>query len=93
MFFLFSVYNKDRKKEKGYFMREDCSEFVRFQITRKVTGLYKQFLFILEDIKEEEGNKVNDQSYQRARKRVLDYGNDTIRDLEDNFSKLKITLK
>ena len=74
-------------------MHEDCSDFVRFQIARKVTGLYKQFLFILEDIKDEPQNKVNDQSYQRARKRILDYGNDTIRELEEDFSKLKVTLK
>jgi hypothetical protein len=74
-------------------MREDCSEFVRFQITRKVTGLYKQFLFILEDVKDDNANKIDDQSYRRARKRILDYGNDTIREMEEDFSKLKITLK
>ena len=74
-------------------MREDCSEFVRFQITRKVTGLYKQFLFILEDVKDDNANKIDDKSYQRARKRILDFGNDTIREMEEDFSKLKITLK
>ena len=76
-----------------FFMREDCSEFVRFQITRKVTGLYKQFLFILEDVKDDNANKIDDKSYQRARKRILDFGNDTIREMEEDFSKLKITLK
>ena len=74
-------------------MREDCSEFVRFQITRKVTGLYKQFLFILEAVKDDNANKIADKSYQRARKRILDFGNDTIREMEEDFSKLKITLK
>ena len=74
-------------------MREDCSEFVRFQITRKVTGLYKQFLFILEDVKDDNANKIDDKSYQRARKRILAFGNDTIREMEEDFSKLKITLK
>ena len=74
-------------------MREDCSEFVRFQITRKVTGLSKQFLFILEDVKDDNANKIDDKSYQRARKRILDFGNDTIREMEEDFSKLKITLK
>ena len=74
-------------------MRVDCSEFVRFQITRKVTGLYKQFLFILEDVKDDNANKIDDKSYQRARKRILDFGNDTIREMEEDFSKLKITLK
>ena len=74
-------------------MREDCSEFVRFQITRKVNGLYKQFLFILEDVKDDNANKIDDKSYQRARKRILDFGNDTIREMEEDFSKLKITLK
>ena len=74
-------------------MREDCSEFVRFQITRKVTGPYKQFLFILEDVKDDNANKIDDKSYQRARKTILDFGNDTIREMEEDFSKLKITLK
>lgn len=65
-------------------------EFLQFQIRRKITNLYKQFLFILEDLEQVKGEREN---YQRARKRVLDYGNDTMRELEECLKNLDIKLK
>ena len=69
-----------------------AKEFVRFQVHRKVTNLYKQFLFILEDLKEE-GDNINDETFQRARKRVLDYGNDSIREIEETMERFDFKLK
>ena len=69
-----------------------AKEFVTFQITRKVTNLYKQFLFLLEDL-QDQGYDIPDEVYQRMRKRILDHGNDTIRELEENLDKLDITLR
>ena len=51
-------------------------EFLEFQINRKVKTLYKNFLFILEDLKDKDYD-IDDETYQKLRKRVLDHGNDT----------------
>ena len=69
-----------------------AKDFVTFQVSRKVTNLYKQFLFLLEDLNEQ-GYDIPDEVYQRMRKRVLDHGNDTIREIEENLEKLDITLR
>ena len=71
---------------------DSAKEFVTFQVTRKVTNLYKQFLFLLEDL-QDQGYDIPDEVYQRMRKRVLDHGNDTIREIEENLEKLDITLR
>jgi hypothetical protein len=46
---------------------------------------------MLEDLKED--YDIPDEIYERNRKRVLDYGNDTIRELEENLEKFEIYLK
>ena len=69
------------------------SNFLQFQVRRKVTNLYKNFLFILEDLQESEGTKISPEAYKRGRKRVLDYGNDTIREIEEDLSNFDIKLK
>ena len=68
-------------------MEKDIVEnFFSFQLKRKITGLYKSFFFILEDLSSE-GVKIPEESYKRIRKRILDQGNDTIRELEEYFDK------
>lgn len=67
-------------------------DFVNFQVRRKVTNLYKQFLFLLEDLRSE-GYNIPEESYQKTRKRVLDYGNDAIREIEENLKNFEIKLK
>ena len=69
-----------------------AKDFVTFQVSRKVTNLYKQFLFLLEDL-QDQGYDIPDEVYQRMRKRVLDHGNDAIREIEENLEKLDITLR
>jgi hypothetical protein len=68
-----------------------AKEFIFFHNRRKVINLYKQYLFMLEDLKED--YDIPDEIYERNRKRVLDYGNDTIRELEENLEKFEIYLK
>jgi hypothetical protein len=63
-----------------------------FQIKRKITNIYKNFFFILEDLSDS-GYNINDETYQKIRKRVLDNANDAVREIEESFSKLNITLK
>lgn len=81
--------------EKGIKRRDlesKLQEYVQFQISRKITQLYKNFLFILEDLKAQ-GYDITDEDYQRARKRVLDHGNDSIREIEECLKDLDIRLK
>ena len=63
-----------------------------FQIKRKITNIYKNFFFILEDLGDS-GYNINDETYQKMRKRILDNANDAFREIEESFSKLNITLK
>lgn len=69
-----------------------AKDFLSFQVSRKVTSLYKSFLFILEDL-QDSGYNISDSVFQRYRKRVLDNGNDSIREIEELLEKLDIDLK
>ena len=72
---------------------EDKSKsFLVFLLRRKVVNLYKNYLFILEDLKKD-GYDIPEEEYQRIRKRILDYGNDTIREIEENVENFDIKLK
>ena len=70
----------------------DVLSFLVFQLRRKVVNLYKNYLFILEDLKKD-GYDIPEEEYQRIRKRILDYGNDTIREIEENVENFDIKLK
>tara|TARA_Y100000593_G_C4070278_1_gene218790 strand:+ start:288 stop:509 length:222 start_codon:yes stop_codon:yes gene_type:complete len=72
-------------------MDNNINSFLKFQVRRKVTNLYKNFLFILEDLKDKEYNSEED--YQRHRKRILDYGNDAIREIEETLDSLEVKIK
>jgi hypothetical protein len=67
-------------------------DFLKFQMRRKITNLYKRFLIILEDMGEDHYN-TSDEAYQKARKKILDEGNDAIRELEENLEQFDIRLK
>jgi hypothetical protein len=71
---------------------DTIKEMTLFQIKRKITNIYKNFFFILEDLSDS-GYNINDEIYQKMRKRVLDNANDAFREIEENFTKLNITLK
>ena len=75
-------------------MKDDkVKEFLQFQVRRKVTNLYKNFLFILEDLQEKRYDITDDEVYQSCRKRVLDYGNDAIREVEETLESIDVKLK
>lgn len=71
---------------------EKIKELALFQIKRKITNIYKNFFFILEDLSDS-GYNINDENYQKIRKRILDNANDAIREIEDYFNNLNINLK
>jgi len=72
---------------------KSLEDFVKFQINRKVINLYKTFFIILEDLQENGFLKMSSASYSRIRKKILDGGNDCIREIEDYIEKLDITIK
>ena len=71
---------------------DPIKDITLFQIKRKITSIYKNFFFILEDLSDS-GYNINDETYQKIRKRVLDNANDAIREIEESFSKLNISIK
>jgi hypothetical protein len=71
---------------------EALKDITLFQIKRKITNIYKNFFFILEDLGDS-GYNINNETYQKMRKRILDNANDAFREIEESFSKLNITLK
>jgi hypothetical protein len=71
---------------------DPIKDMTLFQIKRKITNIYKNFFFILEDLGDS-GYNINDETYQKIRKRILDNANDAVREIEENFSKINITLK
>ena len=71
---------------------DPIKDMTLFQIKRKITSIYKNFFFILEDLGDS-GYNINDETYQKIRKRILDNANDAVREIEENFSKINITLK
>jgi hypothetical protein len=68
------------------------TEFIRFQINRKITNLYKAFLVILEDLKDTKYG-IPDETHKRLRKKVLDSGNDAIREIDEYLDKVTVQLK
>lgn len=71
--------------------KDKIKEYVQFHFKRGVCRLYKNQLFILEDLKNHRYNI--DEHYPILRKKVLDDGNDLIRDIESYFDKIDVFLK
>lgn len=65
---------------------------ILFQVKRKITNIYKNFFFILEDLSDS-GYNIDNEVYQKIRKRILDNANDAIREIEESFSKVDIKFK
>ena len=65
-------------------------EFIKFHHKRKTINLCKSFLFLLEDLK---GHPVTEEKYQRIRKRILDMGNDSIREFEEHLQSFNINIR
>jgi predicted esterase YcpF (UPF0227 family) len=73
-------------------MEHKIKDLTLFQIKRKITNIYKNFFFILEDLSDS-GYNINEEAYAKIRKRVLDNANDAIREIEEYFNTIDINLK
>lgn len=70
-------------------MKEKDVSAMEFLVEKEVKSMYKSLLIHVEDL--HEMGEISEQVFFLLRKRILDYGNETIRDLKDqieNYSKL-----
>lgn len=68
----------------------DLNKFVSGLIARDVKKLYLSFLYLIEDLKNED--KITEEEFQRLRKRVLDYGNNCYRNIDEQLNSFDFTL-
>lgn len=66
---------------------DKVKDFVKFQVRRNITNIFKNFFIILEDI------GISDAEYQKYRKRILDIANEKIREIEETFETLDVKFK
>jgi hypothetical protein len=67
-------------------MKVEINNFVIGAVSNEVKKLYLSVLYSAEDLQRQD--KLSDEDFQFLRKRILDYGNNAIRNLElqlDNF--------
>jgi hypothetical protein len=68
----------------------NLNEFVEGLIYRDVKKLYLSFLYILEDLRDQEN--ISEENFQKLRKRVLDYGNNCHRNIEEQLNSFDFNL-
>jgi hypothetical protein len=71
-------------------MNIDLNDFVRGFVYRDIKKLYLSFLYTLEDL--ESQGKINEEDFQRLRKRVLDHGNNCYRNIEEQLNNFDFNL-
>ena len=72
-------------------MNIDLNDLVNGFVYRDVKKLYLSFLYALEDLKSQD--KITEDEFQRMRKRVLDYGNNCYRNIEEELDNFDFKLK
>lgn len=72
---------------------EPISQYLKFQLSRKITNLYKNYLVLLEDLQYPPYNSLKEEDYKRIRKKILDLGNNVLREMEEDLDKVNISLK
>lgn len=64
-------------------MNFDIGNFLEGFVKKSITRLFLSFIYILEDLKAD--GRMSDEEYQKLRKRILDQGNNTIRDISEEL--------
>lgn len=62
----------------------DLNKFVLVSINKEVKKLYLSFLYLIEDLKL--NHKITEEEFTLLRKRILDYGNNCYRNIEDQLN-------
>lgn len=69
-------------------MNVSARDYLEFKSRQHICQLYKDWLFILEDLKDQ--GKIDEDDFSFYRKRVLDIGNTKIREFKDELDKFEI---
>lgn len=72
-------------------MNINLNDLVKGFVYRDIKKLYLSFLYTIEDLKSQD--KLNNEEFQRIRKRVLDYGNNCYRNIEQELNNFDFKLK
>jgi len=72
-------------------MKVEINNFVVGAVSNEVKKLYLSVLYSAEDL--ERQGKINGEDFQFLRKRILDYGNNAIRNLEVQLDNFDFTFK
>ena len=72
-------------------MKIDLNDLIKGLVYRDVKKLYLSFLYTLEDLQNQD--KITNDEFQRMRKRVLDYGNNCYRNIEEELDNFDFKLK
>jgi ferredoxin-fold anticodon binding domain-containing protein len=72
-------------------MNINLNDFVNGLLYKEVKKLYLSFLYTLEDLRSQD--KITEDEFQRMRKRVLDYGNNCYRNIEEEINNFDFNLK
>jgi len=72
-------------------MNIDLNNLIKGLVYRDVKKLYLSFLYTLEDLQNQD--KITNDEFQRMRKRVLDYGNNCYRNIEEELDNFDFKLK
>lgn len=68
------------------------TDYLKFHAARSITNLFKNYLALFE-VLEERGYRFGEEDYKFVRKKILDYGNNTIRELNGEIDKFDILLR
>lgn len=68
----------------------NLNKFVEGLISRDIKKLYLSFLYILEDLRDQDN--ISEENFQKLRKRVLDYGNNCYRNIEEQLNSFDFNL-
>jgi hypothetical protein len=72
-------------------MNVDINNFVVAAVTGEIKKLYLSFLYSSEDLVK--SDKLSEEDYQWLRKRILDYGNNSIRNIETQLNSFDFSFK
>ena len=72
-------------------MNVDINNFVVAAVTGEIKKLYLSFLYSSEDLVKT--GKLSEEDYQWLRKRILDYGNNSIRNIDTQLNSFDFSFK
>lgn len=69
----------------------DPKQFLKEKTKSDIKKLYVQFIYMIEDLADKE--KITEEEFSLLRKRILDYGNNAVRELEQQIDSFEVIIK